>query len=54
MSLTVVHKKYLGIDISKQKKLSNTEYIAQSRLKIVTHFILFGLASALDGYPRNY
>ena len=27
MSLRVVHKKYLGIDISKQKKLSNTQYI---------------------------
>ena len=50
MSLTVVHKKYLGIDISKQKKLSNTEHIAHSRLKIVTHFGLQGLASTLDAF----
>jgi transposase InsO family protein len=50
MSLTVVHKKYLGIDISKQKKLSNTETIAQSRLKIITHFDLYGLASTLDAF----
>ena len=50
MSLRVVHKKYLGIDISKQKKLSNTQYIAHSRLKIVTHFNLYGLASTIDAF----
>jgi hypothetical protein len=52
MSLKVVHKKYLGIDISKQKntKYSAIEEIARSRLKIVTHYSLFGLASTLDAF----
>lgn len=52
MSLQVVHKKYLGIDISKQKntKCSAIEQIAQSRLKIITHYQLYGLASTLDAF----
>jgi transposase InsO family protein len=52
MSLKVVHKKYLGIHISKQKntKYSAIEEIARSRLKIITHFDLYGLASTLDAF----
>jgi transposase InsO family protein len=50
MSLKVVHKKYLGIDISKEQKYSNIEQIAQSRLKIITHFNTYGLASTLDAF----
>jgi hypothetical protein len=52
MSLKVIHKKYLGIHISKQKntKYSAIEEIARSRLKIITHFDLYGLASTLDAF----
>jgi hypothetical protein len=52
MPMKVVHKKYLGIDISKQHNTnySAIEEIARSRLKIVTHYNLFGLASTLDAF----
>jgi hypothetical protein len=52
MPMKVVHKKYLGIDISKQNNTnySAIEEIARSRLKIVTHYSLFGLASTLDAF----
>jgi hypothetical protein len=49
MSLQVVHKRWLGIDLSKHK-YSKIEEIAQYRLKIVTHFDLYGLASTLDAF----
>jgi transposase InsO family protein len=49
MSLQVVHKRWLGVDLSKHK-YSKIEQIAQYRLKIVTHFDLYGLASTLDAF----
>jgi hypothetical protein len=49
MSLNVVHKKWLGIDLSKHK-YSKIEEIAQSRLKIISHYDKYGLASTLDAF----
>jgi hypothetical protein len=52
MSLQVVHKKWLGIDLTKQNniKYSKIEHIAQYRLKIVSHYDKYGLASTLDAF----
>jgi hypothetical protein len=49
MSVQVVHKRWLGITLSKHK-YSKIEQIAQYRLKIITHFDLYGLASTLDAF----
>lgn len=49
MSLQVVHKRWLGIDLSKNS-YSKIEEIAQYRLKIIKHFNKHGLASTLDAF----
>jgi hypothetical protein len=49
MSLHVVHKRWLGITLSKHK-YSQLEEVAQYRLKIISHFNLYGLASTLDAF----
>ena len=50
MSFKVVHKKWLGIDISKKNIYTPSEQTAKLRLKIVTHYSKYGLASCLDAF----